>query len=227
MARSKSSQAWLRRHVGDPYVHKAKAQGYRSRAAFKLIQIAERDRLLHPGALVIDLGAAPGGWSQSLAERVGSRGRVIAVDLLEMAPIPGVAAVRGDFRDESVQLRLRDMLEGERADLVVSDMSPNLSGVSATDQARSLHLCELALEFAKAHLKPGGAFLVKVFQGAGYTAYVAAMRRAFVEVVSRKPQASRGSSSEMYVLGRKLRSRIPDSGFEVRNPAKDKGSPES
>jgi 23S rRNA (uridine2552-2'-O)-methyltransferase len=226
MPRSKSSRAWLRRHVRDPYVHRAKAQGYRSRAAFKLIQIAERDRLLHPGSVVIDLGAAPGGWSQSLAERVGPRGRVIAVDLREMAPIPGVIAVQGDFQEESVRLRLRDLLDGDRADLVVSDMSPNVSGVNATDQARSIHLCEIALEFARAHLKPRGAFLVKVFQGVGYPAFLEAMRRAFAEVVSRKPEASRGRSSEMYVLGRRLRSSSQDSGFEVRNPARDKGFPE-
>src|SRR6266540_913015 len=149
MARSKSSKAWLRRHVNDPYVHRAKAQGYRSRSAYKLIEIAKRDKLVRPGDNVVDLGAAPGGWAQALAERVGRSGRIIAVDLLEIAPIPGVAVVRGDFRDEEVLKRVEAALEGRRLDLVVSDMAPNLSGVSATDQARSIHLCELALEFAR------------------------------------------------------------------------------
>lgn len=218
MARSKSSKAWLRRHVSDPYVRRAKARGYRSRAIFKLVEISERDRLLHPGAVVIDLGAAPGGWSQALVEQVGPHGRVVAVDLLEMAPIPGVTVIRGDFRDETARLRIKTVLGGSRADLVVSDMAPNLSGVSATDQARSIHLCELALEFAAAHLKPEGAFLVKVFQGAGYEDYLAAMRRAFVQVVSRKPGASRNSSSEMYLLGKKLRNSGREPGSRIQNP---------
>ena len=141
MARSKSSSAWLKRHVNDPYVHRARAHGYRSRAAYKLIEIAKRDRLARSGDGVVDLGAAPGGWAQALAERVGRSGRVIAVDLLEIAPIPGVTIVRGDFRQETVLRRLEDALEGRKLDLVVSDMAPNLSGVRATDQARSIHLC--------------------------------------------------------------------------------------
>jgi 23S rRNA (uridine2552-2'-O)-methyltransferase len=207
MARSKSSNAWLQRHVNDPYVHKAKAQGYRSRAAYKLIEIAERDRLLHPGATVVDLGAAPGGWSQAIAERIGRSGRVVAVDLLEIAPIPGVTVLRGDFRDETVLQQLEHMLAGRRVDLVVSDMAPNLSGVSATDQARSIHLCELALEFAKAYLKPQGGLLVKVFQGAGYPGFLNAVREAFVKVVSRKPEASRDRSSEMYLVAKSLKQR--------------------
>ena len=205
MARSKSSSAWLKRHVNDPYVHRAKAHGYRSRAAYKLIEIADRGGLARPGDAVVDLGAAPGGWAQALAERVGRSGRVIAVDLLEIAPIPGVTIVRGDFREETVLQRLEEVLGGRKLDLVVSDMAPNLSGVSATDQARSIHLCELALEFAKAHLKPKGAFLVKVFQGAGYSVFLAAMRGVFVAVASRKPGASRGDSREMYLLGRTLK----------------------
>src|SRR6266849_548956 len=206
MARSKSSSAWLKRHVSDPYVHRARAHGYRSRSAYKLIEIAKRDRLARPGDHVVDLGAGPGGWAQALAERVGRSGRVIAVDLLEIAPIPGVTIVRGDFREETVLRRLKDTVEGRKLDLVVSDMAPNLSGVSATDQARSIHLCELALEFARAHLKQDGAFLVKVFQGTGYPEFLAAMREAFVEVASRKPGASRAGSSEMYLLGKRLRS---------------------
>src|SRR6266849_5288946 len=205
MARSKSSSAWLKRHVSDPYVHRAKAHGYRSRAAYKLVEIANRDGLARPGGAVVDLGAAPGGWAQALAERVGRSGRVIAVDLLEIAPIPGVTIVRGDFREETVLRRLEDALEGRKVDLVVSDMAPNLSGVSATDQARSIHLCELALEFARIHLKPKGAFLVKVFQGAGYPEFLAAMRGVFADVSSRKPGASRGDSREMYLLGKRLK----------------------
>jgi 23S rRNA (uridine2552-2'-O)-methyltransferase len=205
MARSKSSSAWLKRHVNDPYVHRARTHGYRSRAAYKLIEIAERDGLARPGDLVVDLGAAPGSWSQALIERVGRSGRVIAVDLLEFTQIPGITAIRGDFRDEAVLRRLDDALEGRKLDLVVSDMAPNLSGVRATDQARSIHLCELALEFAKVHLKPQGAFLVKVFQGAGYPEFLAAMRGAFIAVASRKPGASRGDSNEMYLIGKGLK----------------------
>jgi len=205
MARSKSSSAWLKRHVSDPYVHRARAEGYRSRSAYKLIEIAKRDRLARPGDHVVDLGAAPGGWAQALAERVGRSGRVIAVDLLEIAPIPGVTIVRGDFQEETVLRRLDDALEGRQLDLVVSDMAPNLSGVSATDQARSIHLCELALEFARVHLKPQGAFLVKAFQGTGYPAFLAAMRGVFVAVASRKPRASRGDSKEMYLVGKELK----------------------
>lgn len=205
MARSKSSSAWLKRHVSDPYVHRARAHGYRSRAAYKLIEIAERGGLARSGDTVVDLGAAPGGWALALAERVGRSGRVIAVDPLEIAPIPGVTIVRGDFREEAVLKRLEDVLSGKKLDLVVSDMAPNLSGVSATDQARSIHLCELALEFARVHLKPQGAFLVKVFQGAGYSEFLAAMRGVFVAVASRKPGASRGDSREMYLLGKTLK----------------------
>ena len=205
MARSKSSSAWLKRHVNDPYVHRARAQGYRSRAAYKLLELLKRDGLAHPGDTVVDLGAAPGSWSQALIERVGRAGRVIAVDLLEIAPIPGVTVIRGDFGEEAVLRRLDDVLEGRKLDLVVSDMAPNLSGVSATDQARSMQLCELALEFARVHLKPQGAFLVKVFQGTGYPAFLTAMRGVFVAVASRKPGASRGDSKEMYLVGKELK----------------------
>jgi len=207
MARSKSSSAWLKRHVSDPYVHRARAQGYRSRAAFKLLELLKRDGLVHPGDSVVDLGAAPGSWSQALVERVGRTGRVIAVDLLEIVPIPGVTTIRGDFREETVLQRLEVALGGEKLDLVVSDMAPNLSGVPATDQARSIHLCELALEFGRLHLKPNGALLVKAFQGAGYPEFLAAMRGVFVDVSSRKPGASRGGSSEMYLLGEGLKAR--------------------
>ena len=207
MARSKSSNAWLRRHVNDPYVHRARAHGYRSRAAYKLIEIAERNGLARPGDAVVDLGAAPGGWAQALVERVGPLGLIVAVDLLEIAPIPGVAVIRGDFHDKVVLDQVRTILDGRKLDLVVSDLAPNLSGVSATDQARSIGLGDLALEFARSHLKPQGAFLVKAFQGAGYPEFLAAMRGAFVTVASRKPGASRERSSEMYLLGKRLKAR--------------------
>ena len=207
MAHSKSSRAWLKRHVNDPYVHRAKAHGYRSRAAYKLLEIAKRDKLARPGDVVVDLGAAPGSWSQALVERVGRAGRVIAVDLLEIIPILGVTTICGDFREEAVLKRIEETLGGMKLDLVVSDMAPNLSGVRATDQARSIHLCELALEFARVHLKTKGAFLVKAFQGAGYPKFLAAMRGVFIDVSSRKPGASRGGSSEMYLLGKGLKPR--------------------
>src|SRR6266852_6928451 len=207
MARSKSSSAWLKRHVNDPYVHRAKTHGYRSRAAYKLIEIADREGFARPGDAVVDLGAAPGGWAQVLANRVVASGRVMAVDLLEIAPIPGVTVLRGDFREETVLQRLEDALGGRKLDLVVSDMAPNLSGVRATDQARSVRLCELALDFARIHLNPKGAFVVKVFQGAGYPEFLVAMRGGFIDVSSRKPGASRGGSSEMYLLGKGLKAR--------------------
>jgi 23S rRNA (uridine2552-2'-O)-methyltransferase len=197
MMRKTRSRAWMQEHVADPYVKRAVARGYRSRAAYKLIEIDEHDRLLHPGQTVVDLGAAPGSWSQVIAERAQPGGRVIAVDLLPMNPIAGVTLIEGDFREEAVLASVMRALGGERADLVVSDMAPNLSGVRASDQARAMHLCELALEFVRANLKPRGAFLVKAFQGAGYPEFLAEMRRCFVTVVSRKPRASRGRSTEM------------------------------
>jgi 23S rRNA (uridine2552-2'-O)-methyltransferase len=192
----------MRDHVADPYVQRAQSAGYRSRAAFKLLEIDAKDKLIQPSQFVVDLGAAPGSWSQVLAERVGKGGRVVAIDLLEVAPIGAVEVIRGDFREEGVLKQLQTALAGRKVDLVVSDMAPNLSGVDATDQARSMHLCELALEFAQHHLKADGAFLVKCFQGAGFAEYLAAMRSAFRVVVSRKPKASRDRSSEMYLLGR-------------------------
>ena len=191
--------------MSDPYVRRAGAQGYRSRAAFKLLEIVEREGLARRGDCVVDLGAAPGSWSQVLAERVGRSGRVVAVDLLEVAALPGVTVIQGDFREDAVLGALEDALEGRKIDLVVSDMAPNISGVRSADQARSIHLGELALEFAKSHLNPRGALLVKAFQGAGYPEFLAQMRRAFVSVASRKPGASRGESKEMYLLGKGLR----------------------
>lgn len=205
MARSRTSNAWLREHVNDHYVHLAKAGGWRSRAAFKLMEIDDRDRLLKPGSTVVDLGAAPGGWSQLAAQRIGPQGRVFALDLLEMPPIPGVRFIQGDFREASVLEALSNQLGTHRVDLVISDMSPNISGVSTMDQARAMHLCELALEFAGDWLQPEGAFLVKVFQGADSENFMRTMKMRFQTVQSRKPKASRDRSPEIYLLGRTLR----------------------
>jgi 23S rRNA (uridine2552-2'-O)-methyltransferase len=200
-----SRKAWIQRHVNDPYVKQAQAKGYRSRAAFKLIDIAAQDKLLKPGMLVVDRGAAPGSWAQIAAQQVGTSGRVVATDLLPVESLPGVDFVQGDLRDEAVFERVVELLGGRRADLVLSDMAPNLSGIAASDQARSRDLCELALEFAGRTLKPGGNFLVKTFQGAGYKEFLEEMRRAFTTVASRKPGASRDSSAEMYLLGKGFR----------------------
>jgi 23S rRNA (uridine2552-2'-O)-methyltransferase len=202
VARSKTSRSWMQRHVADPYVRRAKALGYRSRAAFKLLEIDARDRLFAAGQVVVDLGAAPGGWSQVAAERTGPGGLVVAVDLLDMPPLPGVAFVRGDFTADAVRRELEQALAGRPADLVLSDLAPNLSGVAATDAARSIALAAGAVEFAAGQLKPGGALLVKTFQGAGFPALLADVRARFAQVASRKPEASRSRSSEMYLLAR-------------------------
>jgi 23S rRNA (uridine2552-2'-O)-methyltransferase len=205
MNRSKTSDAWMREHVNDPYVQRAKAEGYRSRAAYKLLEMDKKDRLLVPGQLVIDLGAAPGSWSQVAIARLGAKGKLVAVDLLPMEPLAGVEFIQGDFREQVVLDALLAALGGRKADLVISDLAPNISGIDVSDQARSIHLCELALEFAGLCLKPGGSLLVKVFQGAGFVEFLAAMRKAFAKVESRKPGASRGRSSEMYLLGKGLK----------------------
>ena len=197
----------MRRHVADPFVKAAKAQGYRSRAAFKLMEIDDRDKLLWSGMRVVDLGAAPGSWTQLIAERTEPRGLVVALDMLPMDPLPGVNFILGDFREQEVLVALEKLLGGMPVDLVVSDMAPNLSGVGVSDQARSQHLCALALEFAGEHLKPGGAMLIKTFQGSGYPEFLVRMRRAFESVASRKPSASKDRSAEMYLLGRGKRSR--------------------
>jgi 23S rRNA (uridine2552-2'-O)-methyltransferase len=202
---AKSSKAWMREHVADPYVRRANAEGWRSRAAFKLQQMAEKDRLLKPGMTVVDLGAAPGGWSQVAAKAVGATGRVIAVDLLEMEPVPGVTVISGDFSEDGTLAAVEAGLGGRQADLVLSDMAPNISGIAAADQARSIGLAELALDFSLKHLKPQGNFLVKLFHGAGYDEFVGTMRRSFVQVLTRKPLASRSRSSEVYLLGKGLR----------------------
>ena len=206
MSRSKTSDAWMREHVNDPYVKKAKAEGYRSRAAFKLLEMDEKDRLFASGQLVVDLGAAPGSWSQVAAAKAGAKGRVVAVDLLPLEPLPGVAFIQGDFRERAVFDALLAALGGSKADLVISDLAPNISGIAVSDQARAMHLAELVLEFARECLKPGGSLLVKVFQGAGFPEFLTAMRLAFAKVASRKPGASRGRSSEMYLLGKGLKS---------------------
>ena len=207
MARNKTSKAWMHEHVNDPYVRRAQAEGMRSRAAYKLQQLAERDHLLKPGMVVVDLGAAPGGWSQVAGRAAGPKGRVVAVDLLEMTPVAGVTFIHGDFGDEAVLAEVETALGGSGADLVLSDMAPNISGVASVDQARSVALAELALEFAVNHLKPQGNFLVKLFQGSGFDALVADIRRKFVQVMIRKPEASRSRSNEVYVVAKGLKAR--------------------
>ena len=206
LKKSHSSKQWLRRHVSDPYVQRSKREGYRSRSAYKLTEIDERDKLLRPGMVVVDLGAAPGGWSQVAAKRVAPRGAVIAIDLLPMDPIAGVTFVQGDFSAAAGLEAVSRALEGRRADLVLSDMSPNLSGIAMSDQARSMALAEMARDFALLHLQREGALLVKIFQGAGYDEYLRSLRKAFDKVVVRKPDASRGESAEQYLFARGLKS---------------------
>lgn len=202
-------------HLTDPYVRQAQAKGYRSRAAFKLLGIHEKDGIIKPGMTVVDLGSAPGSWSQVVREilcvkRAGDdgkrvHGRILALDILPMEPIADVEFIQGDFREEAGAKELGDRLGGEKVDLVISDMAPNLSGVESADAARVMHVCELALEFALAHLKPDGALLVKAFNGSGYSQLVELFKRHFVSVSSRKPPASRAQSSETFLLGRKLK----------------------
>jgi 23S rRNA (uridine2552-2'-O)-methyltransferase len=197
-------KTWMQEHVADRYVKRARAEGLRSRASYKLEQIAGRDRLLAPGMLVVDLGAAPGGWSQFAARRVLPGGQVVALDVIEMPGLAGVTFVHGDFRDDEVVDALERTLAGRKVDLVLSDMAPNLSGVSATDQARALELAELALDFAAKHLKPQGNFLVKLFQGAGCDEFVRRLRAQFRTIAVRKPEASRSRSREFYVVAKGL-----------------------
>ncbi len=202
-------------HLTDPYVRQAQARGYRSRAAFKLLGIHEKDQLIKPGMTIVDLGSAPGSWSQVVREILSVKrgddpgkkvlGRIIALDILPMEPIADVEFIQGDFREESVAKDLGDRLGGEKVDLVISDMAPNLSGVESADAARVMHVCELALEFALSHLKPEGALLVKTFNGSGYSQLVEPFKRQFASVSSRKPPASRAQSSETFLLGRRLK----------------------
>jgi len=198
MKRSKTSKQWMMAHVNDSYVQQAKKDGYRSRAAYKLLEIDERDHLLKSGMVVVDLGASPGGWSQVAAAKGA---KVIALDRLPLHPLAGVAFILGDFREDDVLALLEQSLGGKHIGLVVSDMSPNISGIDTVDQARAMDLAELALDFSVQHLQPGGAFLVKVFQGVGFEQYVKLMRSHFERVVTRKPKASRDRSSEQYLLG--------------------------
>ena len=198
--RSKSSHRWLKEHFSDPFVKRAQSEGMRSRAAYKLEELVERDRLLKPGMTVVDLGAAPGGWSQWVRQALGDSGRVIALDILDMPPLAGVEFLHGDFRDDAVLSALEAMLDGRPVDLVLSDMAPNKSGMDAVDQPRAMHLAELAMAFADDHLRPGGAFLIKLFQGVGFDDYVRDLRRRYDRVVIRKPAASRQRSPEVYAL---------------------------
>ncbi|MBE01725.1 23S rRNA (uridine(2552)-2'-O)-methyltransferase RlmE [Marinobacter lutaoensis] len=205
MARSKSSDRWLKEHFSDVWVKKSQEEGYRSRASYKLIELDRKDRLFRPGQLVVDLGAAPGGWSQVAIERVGDTGTVIASDILPMDPIAGVEFVQGDFTEDSVFESLLALLGDRRADVVISDMAPNMSGMAAVDIPRAMGLVELALDMAQRVLRPGGAFVAKVFQGEGFDALLADMRRDFQTVVSRKPDSSRARSREVYLVGKGFR----------------------
>ena len=203
--RSKSSKRWLQEHFDDPYVKQAQAQGYRSRAAFKLLEIQEKDRLIKPGMTVVDLGAAPGGWSQVAGRLVTSKGQVIALDLLPMDALEDVQFIQGDFREDEVLAQLVDTLAGTAVDVVISDMAPNTAGMNAIDQPRMMYLVELALDFALQQLRPGGCFLVKIFQGEGFQEYFKTLQQHFDKVVTRKPKASRPRSKELYLLAKSFK----------------------
>jgi 23S rRNA (uridine2552-2'-O)-methyltransferase len=200
MKKSKSSRQWLDRHFKDEYVKRAQQQGVRSRAAFKLEEIQERDLVLKPGQTVVDLGAAPGGWSQMARRIVGESGRVLALDILPMEPLPDVEFLQGDFREQGVLDALLDRLGEKKVDVVISDMAPNVSGMSAVDQPRAIYLCEIALDLARQILQPGGSFVVKVFQGEGFDQFHRDLRASFGRVVTRKPKASRAKSREVYLV---------------------------
>ncbi|WP_258870791.1 MULTISPECIES: RlmE family RNA methyltransferase [unclassified Wenzhouxiangella] len=196
---------WKKRQQSDPYVKRAREAGYRARAAFKLLELDEKDRLFRPGQFVVDLGAAPGSWSQVALEKVGSSGRVVALDILPMDPIDGVVFIQGDFREDEPLAALETAMEGRRADLVLSDMAPNISGIGPSDQARSMHLAELAEAFADEWLDASGTFVVKVFQGEGFDAFLADLKRKYSVVRVRKPRASRAESREVYVVANRPR----------------------
>jgi 23S rRNA (uridine2552-2'-O)-methyltransferase len=202
MARSKSSHRWLKEHFDDEYVKRAQREGYRSRAVFKLEEIQQKDHILKPGMAVVDLGAAPGGWSQYALGVVGRKGSVVAMDILPMEPLPGVAFVQGDFRDDAVLEQLLNLLNGREIDLVMSDIAPNISGMGVVDQPRAMYLAELAVDFADRVVRPGGDLLVKVFQGEGFDELVKDLRSRYNKVVMRKPKASRARSREVYALAR-------------------------
>jgi 23S rRNA (uridine2552-2'-O)-methyltransferase len=205
MAKSKSSKGWLKEHFDDEYVRRSQKDGYRSRAIYKLIEIDQKDRLVKPGMTIVDLGAAPGGWSEYCVKKLGKKGKVIALDILPMEPIDGVTIIEGDFRENSVFEELMAVMDPDsadncKADLVISDMAPNISGMGSVDMPRAYYLCELALELARQTLKPGGSLLVKLFQGEGFEAYNKELKFSFSKVVMRKPKASRPRSREIYAL---------------------------
>ncbi|MBM3350545.1 MAG: 23S rRNA (uridine(2552)-2'-O)-methyltransferase RlmE [Betaproteobacteria bacterium] len=201
MKPSRTSKAWMQEHLNDEFVKRAQKEGYRARAAYKLIEIDDKDKLIRPGMTIVDLGSAPGSWSQVATQRLKGQGKVIALDILEMQPIGGVTFIQGDFREESVLRELEAQLNNKQLDLVIADMAPNISGVKDVDQAGAAYLTELALEFSRDWLKPKGSFLVKVFIGAGFEEILHNMRQMFDKVVTRKPKASRDRSSEVYLLG--------------------------
>ncbi|HEY9547018.1 MAG TPA: SAM-dependent methyltransferase [Solimonas sp.] len=203
--RRPSSARWLAEHEADTYVQEARRLGFRARAAFKLKEIQEKDKILRPGQIVVDLGAAPGSWSQFARPLLGAKGQLLALDILSFDPIPGVEIIVGDFRENAVLLQLEALIGDQLVDVVLSDMAPNISGIDAADQAGGVHLCELALEFAKAHLKPRGTLLVKIFQGEGFDGVLKQMRASFESVTIRKPKASRPRSREVYLLARNFR----------------------
>ncbi len=202
MSRTKSSRRWLERQHSDPFVRQAQQDGFRSRAAYKLLEIQDKDRILGAGMRVVDLGAAPGSWTQIAARLTGSQGRVIALDLLDMEPIPGVRVLKGDFREPEVLDALRAELGGTPLDLVLSDMAPNISGTSAVDLPRAVYLLELALDLARETLKPGGGLVVKAFQGEGFDGFLRSLRTEFAQVASRKPKSSRPESREIYLVAK-------------------------
>jgi 23S rRNA (uridine2552-2'-O)-methyltransferase len=203
MKRTKTSKAWMQEHVNDPYVKLAQKDGYRARAAYKLLEIDDKDRLIKPGMVIVDLGSTPGSWSQVAIQRLKSNGRVIALDLLPMVGISGVEFIQGDFREDEILEQLEEKLGGQQIDLVISDMAPNISGISSVDQPNAVYLTELAVDFSLKWLKPEGNFLVKVFIGSGFEEIVKIMRDSFEKVVTRKPKASRDRSTEVYLLGLK------------------------
>ncbi|MGI4860266.1 MAG: RlmE family RNA methyltransferase [Janthinobacterium lividum] len=224
MAKNRSNQSWLHDHINDPYVKMAQRDGYRARAAYKLKEIDEQDKLIRPGQIVVDLGASPGSWSQYVRNRFGStarkpgadapvegreiaelNGTIIALDMLPLEPISGVQFIQGDFREDDVMAALEKLLGGAKVDLVLSDMAPNLSGVASADAARIEHVCDLALEFSQNHLKPDGALLVKCFHGSGYSQIIEKFKQQFKVVAPRKPKASRDKSSETFILGKRLK----------------------
>ena len=200
MSRSKSSHRWMQRHVNDEYVQRSKRDGYRSRAAYKLLELQEKDRFMKRGQVIVDLGAAPGGWSQVAADMVGPKGEVVGFDILPIDPLPGVTLLQGDFREDNALRQLTDVLGKRQVDLVLSDMAPNISGVAAVDQPRAMLLCELALDFCTQYLRPGGGFVCKVFHGEGFDVWMRDVKSRFGRAVTRKPKASRPNSREVYLV---------------------------